>query len=184
MKADLLLLLHLDRHPRQLRTRHLRFPLEHRRVLAQIRLRPRRIRHLAVLLHLLNRRLSPLARQLRVQAALLLDLNLRLLQVELTSLSLNPLSQRHLGVELVSARPLLPLPLSLLPFRWLNQHLLGGLCSQSELPPPHYQTDSGRSRSHLEEATLSGSAALNYKNKTKRIIMICTGTFLGRISAR
>jgi hypothetical protein len=159
MKVDLLLLLHLDRHPRQLRTRHLRFHLEHRRALAQIHLRPRQLRHLAVLLHLLNRRLSPLARQLRVQAALLLDLNLPLLQVELTLLSHNP--QRRLGVGLVSARPLLPLLPSLLHFRWPNQHLQGGRCLQLVLLPPHYQSDSGRSRSYHAEATLSGNAAPN-----------------------
>jgi hypothetical protein len=157
MKADRLPLSHLGQHPRQLRTRILRFLLEHR----QIHSEPLQVQHLAVLPHLLNRRLSPLVGRLLLQAALLLDLNLPRLRVEPTLLFLNLLCRRPrlLGVGLASARPLLPLPRSLLPFRWPNQRPLEGHYLQSVLRPPNYLVVSGRSRSCLAGATLSGSAA-------------------------
>ena len=130
MKADHLLLLHLDRHRRQLRTLLLHFPLEHRQIPVQIHSRPLQVRLPLVLPHLLNKHLSRLA---RLQAASLLDLNLPPLQAELALRFLNQL----LGVGPVLARLLLPLPHFLHLFRWLNQRHLVGRYLRLVLRPPH-----------------------------------------------
>lgn len=156
MKADQLPLSHLGKHPRQLRTRLLRFLLVYRQIPTQIHSRPLQARHLVVPPHLLNQHPSPLVRQVLLQVALRLDLNPPRLLVEETLLFLNPPSQRQLlGAGLVSAKLLLPLPHSLLLFPWLNQRLLEGHYSQLVL----HQLVRGRLRSCLAGATSSGSAA-------------------------